>query len=542
MNRQLTNEMSFHQVSYGTEAIKALNNSVSPTEARLSYVNSCGTIDFKDLISKSRVYYVVDGLYRKSIDSIIEQYTNIKLKGKEEIVKKLQKRLTTMALRTGEPWEVTTARALDEFIKCGNSFVQKIRGNNKLEDKDGTRRRPFYTNSPYEIAALELISPDALEYYSDAETSSKGWKYRDKVISAEISKELPGSVKRDKTKAKRALPRLPKDVKKVFINDLDILHLYYKKPAGEVYGLGVGFGGVEDIKLLRGLESVSAQTAKRNSSPFIHHVVNAGQVGIRNKYKEISDIEKRYAKSSGGGVIVTGPGHEIKVFGAENHAMRLEGLISAFSARASVGVGSNPVVLGLHPATLSTAQAAKSQLMDKVRFMQSDFKRLWQWGILWEILWEEGYDPYENEDERVYLEFEETDEDRKRAIDTHWADMFTKNLVDQDYALKKMGVDEPQNPAKLQVNLVQIPVKKAGPDRPAGTPTRKEFINQSAPYVPSEEGDIEDSILLICRKQGIKLDPLLNEKFCLLHNELSSLIKDEEAYLTLVYSVLYEKG
>jgi hypothetical protein len=429
-------------------------------------------MSLKEMVRKAGVAYSHDGIVRNVVDQHAENFKDFSFKSdNEQAIKYLEKRLDLMGLLTGEYWKITFKRMIHEYFKVGNCFSIKVRG------EELSAKRVMYAEKPHPIVAVQLISASRLESKMSKDRLALGWKLEDSDPKSTTSLKkqtiMRGAKPMNKEQAKVSRVMGSKD-ENLLIPGIDILHLAYTKEADCGLGNGMTFSGLEDISLLRAIESNTSVMIKKYSMPLIHHIIGRVAGPAMGFQTDIDRAVVMHQQSAPEGVIVTGANHEIKAVGAESQALRVEGYLDFFAARASVGIGGSPELLGLTgKSSAQSSTAAVERMMRKVRACQSAISWELQYGLLWEILWEGGFDPYEKEEDRVYIEFVDIDEDRMIKLQTHAADAHTKGLIDHDQAMDiskgnmHQAFKRKPSEQKMFVNRSQIPLKKAGPPKTA---------------------------------------------------------------------------
>jgi hypothetical protein len=450
------------ELRYGASTVaEALPMLVNPVDGRSEkkggysafFENARDDRKLEKLVNRSIHAYVVDGIVRQSVDKMAESYIDIRLIGGTAQMNYLRSRLDIMGLAAGEDWKTTFSRALHDLWKAGNGHLIKIRGNVK------GAVRPLYETSPRAIVGLFLVSPNRLEpKLVDGYTV---WKLKDKAKTEPIKLMIPGSTDLPRSKAK--LEGTMVDTKEgEMLAGRDIVHLAYKKPSDGFWGIGFTFSALEDVVQLRSLEQNVAIMAKKNGSPLYHHIINRAMSPGKTITAEIQGAAMLHRTSAPEGVIVTGPGHEIKVIGAESHALRFGEYLKYYSNRCFAGLGVTPFLMGFETGTLGAAEAAKELIVTKIRFGLAEAARTLETFILWEMLWEGGWDPYAKESDRVYLEFVDIDETRRHKKENQAADLYTKSLIDLQEARVYAGWRTMPQPSLMYLNQVEIPKAKAG--------------------------------------------------------------------------------
>jgi hypothetical protein len=522
---------------HSEEGIKiAANPAASFQWSQFSLKHSKKEDRIRELVAKSTIAYTVDGLVKHSVDKFSELIKDFDFEGiNDEAVKYVKKRLKDISVNINEHWKTFFTRVILEYFKTGNAFILKVRGGGRV-----LSTRPLYKNKPIAISGLFLVSAERLEpVFDSAGNGFRGWRLVD------VKKEKVNTIRADARKlpTDQALYDIKVDNSDgVFIPGVDIVQIAYKKSADSNYGLAIVAPGLEDVAALRNLELNTLVLAKKFSNPLLHHkIIGTSPVGGAQ-----DDINKAYSLhrfKPVDGVIITNHRHELKAIGAESQALRLEGYLKYFAARACAGLGTSPHLLGLEPATLGTAEAANEMLRDRVRFCQKDIARQFEMFIINELLWESGkYDPYSNDDDEVTLEFDDIDVDRTIKMQTHEADMFNKGVTDHEEMRKRSKIKGKHKDDLLYHNKVTIPVNRASVQDKAAAAAKKakskpksakEFEKAVLRFIPTSVEHIEDSLCLLERHFGYDKATLFS-----MFKDIENLIGDEEAIVALLYDNL----
>jgi hypothetical protein len=431
--------------------VNIINNPVAEKNTGFLGFDGKGTEErIQKCVERAEVAYTVDGFVRQAVDKYSENFKDFSFKSDNKLaIKYLEKRLNSMSLKTNEPWKTTLTRIIHEYWRTGNSFFVKVRGPNP------SAIRPLYKQQPFPIVGIFILSPSRLEPDTDKETLVFGWKFK---TSYRPVNELKLVLDRDNPLPSRLalINNVPKTDPELLIPGQDIVQITYKKLADSNWGFGVSFSSLEDIMLLRSLEQTTAIMVKKNSNPIIHHKVTrstGANVSIQTDINRAGDLHRMSAPE---GVIITGPSHEIKAIGAESQALRVGEYLDYFSKRALAGLGVSPFIMGFESAgTAEAAEAAQSVMRTRVRFCEREIAGALENFLINEILYEGGFDPYNNPKDKVKIVFEEIDQSYLIKLQTHYADLFTKNYVDLSEARLGGGYTDSPQDSLLYVNKVK---------------------------------------------------------------------------------------
>lgn len=498
----------------------------------------------KDLVKKASMAYTVDSMVRQAVDKFSEMFKSFDFEGGEPQVKYLKERLIQMTLQTGEHWETLLTRIVHEYFKTGNSFIVKRRGGNAVASK-----RSLYKNKPYTISGLSLISADRLEVTRNKGGEFVGWEITGTKNDDNVRLVLPSAYKHNPDQSLIQITKTPEE-KNVLIPGIDVVHIAYKKGADSNFGFGLVLAALEDISMTRTLEQITAVMMKKFSNPIIHHKILRPSSPLAGMQQEINMAYDLYRRMAPDGVLITGGNAEIKAIGSESQALRVEGYLRYFLHRSLAGLGVSPYILGLEGGGQGTLEAAVELMMMKVRFCQAEIAREVEMFVLNEILWEGGFDPYNNLDDQVKLVFEDIDEDRLIKKGTHAADMFQKNMFGHNEARKMAGCKGDCPEEELYLNKIDIPKStaeaeaKGAAQKDAGVAIAKAKPKPTAPKKKKKAKEVLADIEGIIPENDSQLLMFLNimEKKChyssdvleTLYEPIQRLLGDNEAIKLLL--------
>jgi len=402
--------------------------------------------------------YRSDGLIAQAINMYSECYKGFRFDGENaKAIETVKKRLNRISLANGKHYTTIIESLFHETWKLGNGFLAIKRGNQSIP-----ANRCVYEDRPYAISGFEVISARSLQ--PETVDGVDVWSRRDKkptnLISNKAKQLLTGDCLISKFE--------PSKIKEhQYMEGMDLFHFAYKEQAENRWGFGLNFASLEATKTLRALEAATFVMSKNHMDPLIHHKVlrglGTGQGG-GGLAAEIEKADQMHRNGPVGGVVVTGPNHEFDYFGSESHAMRMGEILKIFTNRVLSGIGVTPFLMGMETGTLGAAQAAKELTLPKKKQVIKNFENLLSFWVINQILYEEGFDPYTNENDRVFIRLIEVDEDEKIKSRNHWADLYAKGLVDLSEARKNADLPGMPNKALTHLNVIQIPLLKVKAD------------------------------------------------------------------------------
>jgi hypothetical protein len=245
---------------------------------------------------------------------------------------------------------------------------------------------------------------------------------------------------------------LPEGYYKEF-NPEDVVHFYFNRKDGFIFGTPSLIPVIDDIRALRKIEENIELLVYQHLFPLFQFQVGTPDrpAGLTETGEREIDVLKReiqYMPSEGG--IVTTDRHNISTIGAEGRALRAEKYLEHFKKRVIAGLGISSVDLGdADTSTRSTAENMSRNLVDSVKDFQQVVESFVDHLIINELLLESTFeeDPL-SEENIVHLKFKEIDISTQIKKEAHYADQFNKDIVTHDEARIAMGRDPIELPSQ----------------------------------------------------------------------------------------------
>jgi hypothetical protein len=426
-----------------------------PRNNFFSRCSSYGDVNkrLKALIERADAAYIVDGFIRNAVDKHAEMFKDFDLKGGAKQIKFLKNRMNMLSLQSGEHWKTTISRYVNEYFKNGNPELLKVR-----RGKQPNTKRALYSAKPFPIAAIYLVSQKRLEPHIDNDKKEfVGW------ILDEQRKEPIKTTSGEPFDIKNCLitNSYPISTPGLLIPGLDLIHTAYKKGSDMHYGVGLVFASLEDISILRDLEQNVAVMIKKNSSPLLHYAVGKPSNPSANVQNQIDNVTRKLRAHPPDAALVTPDNHTVKMVGSESQALRVDPYLAHFTKRGFSGMGVSAFLMGFESGTMGAVDAAIELLMNRIRFCQEELSRDLEFFLLYELLYEGGFDPYTKEEDQVKLIFKEIDENRTTKLQNHFADLYAKESITFKEMRKLINMDEKVDEKDLYLNKVLIPKEKA---------------------------------------------------------------------------------
>ncbi len=341
-------------------------------------------------------------------------------------VKYVKIRLAQMARASGEPTIKMLRDLGSSLIRKSNAFLVKVRkeeasGGKLRSDADGKELQP--------VAAYFTAPAESMEVRFSGNRVSK---WRQNINGSEPKEYSP----------------------------LDVVHCYYDKKDGFIFGTPQLVPVLDDIRALRKIEENIELLVYQHLFPLFQFKVGtetmpAGMDEEGNKEIDVIRREIQFMPSEGG--IVTTERHEIQAIGAEGRALRAEGYLEHFKKRVIAGLGVSAVDLGDGDTTnRSTSDNMSRNLIDSVKDYQQVLEFFINEQIIAELLLESTFgDEVLDEENRVWLKFKEIDIDAQIKKEAHMADQFAKNLVSQDEARLRVGYEPMRIPTSEDMDAME---------------------------------------------------------------------------------------
>lgn len=372
--------------------------------------------------------YLADGIIGQAIDKYVEVVVKEgwRFDGNPEQVKYLKRRLDMMTIsnKDGEPWELVFERAIRDFIKYGNCFLTPQR-TQSLDPFPGLPLQSLQGKAP--IGAYFNLPPTQMFPELDETGKIRSWiqkvKHRDKVFPIQ-----------------------------------NILHFTYRKEAGGIWGVPHTISVIEDIRALRQVEENILKLIYKNLNPLIHQQIPDITGNGEGRQEDIDDAVRNFQTMAPDGYIITPPGHKLQILGVESQALKAEEYLKYFMDRVFIGLGVSELIMGLNAgATAGTAEAITAQMHHRAKMYQFFLSKYFTFYILYELLMEGGYDPWNKEEDQVIWAWNEIEIDRQIKEQTHALNLWTMNAVSIEEARLMMKITEEPDWTSFYVHKIQIP-------------------------------------------------------------------------------------
>lgn len=401
-------------------------------------IKGSGGGDFEDspvdLAEIGRAYYT-DSYIRRAVD----KYSSLMFKNEWELQGKNENattyvwtRLKLMAESTGTSIDELLTQLASDYVLYGNAYLVKARMKGAMAT--GVKAVGYTGKQP--VAGYFILPPASITVSRDD---------NGKILSYQQTVGGGGQG--------------------IVFKPEDIIHFAYRKPTSRAYGVPFIFNALDDVKILRQIEENVARLIYRNLFPLYMYQVGSDTPGHEATDDEIEEVREEIRDMPMDGGIVVPERHNIKVIGAEGNAIDANGYLQYFRTRVFTGLGVSDTVMGVGgTANKSTSDNQSADLNDGVKDFQRGFAETIKMGIIYELLFEGGFDPVLNLDDEVSFLFHEIELDAKIKKENHVVQMFTQNAITHEELRTAMGLDPVADESRLYFNMITAALNQQAAD------------------------------------------------------------------------------
>jgi hypothetical protein len=318
-----------------------------------------------------------------------------------ERVKYIKERFSQMEDRTGIPTPMLVSDTVWTLIRCHNAFWVKVR----KTELSGGQERNVNGKTIKPIAGYFPMAPETVRFKRDENGTIKKIK---QTVRGKEDKEFDPE---------------------------DVVHFAFDKREG----FSIGTPGIvpvkDDIRALRRIEENVELLVYQHLFPLFHYKVGT-ETAPADIYSdgrtEVEVVRASIQSMPTDGCWVTPERHEIKVLGAEGNALAVDKIIEHFKQRIFTGLGQSSVDMGEGgTANRSTASTMSRNLVDDTKEDQREFGAQFYAYIIKELLQESTFDQDTlfDDENKVFLKFNEIDLEHRIAKANHYADLYLKNVI-----------------------------------------------------------------------------------------------------------------
>lgn len=382
-------------------------------------------VDFSEISDA----WKTDGYIRQALD----KYVYLMFKEGYVITSKNQKaseyikrRLALMAACTGIPTDEMFMEFASTLVRDANVFIIKARQDLKFKP-NGIQIKPVQ-NMGKPVAGYFVQNTSTVTIMRD--TSGTVLKYKIKVTGVEEKEIKPE----------------------------DMIHIYYDKEPGQAFAVPFVWEVLNDVKLLRTLEEIVARMVYKEVFPLRDVAVGSDEEGKYATKEEIDDAKEVIDNMSEDGWFVHGGHMKLNVLGGQGEALNAEPYLRYYESRVFSGLGVSAVMMGRgEGASRSTADNMTDQMYDRILGFQAILENNISNKMFLELLLEGGFDPINNTDDMVYLDFCPVDRNQLIRDQLHQLQLFQGNMKGLNEARAACKFDPVTDLSDYYSNLFKIP-------------------------------------------------------------------------------------
>lgn len=229
----------------------------------------------------------------------------------------VKSRFEQIARATGIPTDELIRSVGAGLIKKSNAFLVKVR--KETASGGRVRNQPGKDADLQPVAGYFVAPPETMEVDADKHGKIRKWKQR--MNDGEFKTFSPQ----------------------------DVIHFYFNKKEGLMFGTPTLVPVIDDIRALRKIEENVELLIYQHLFPLFHYKIGTDQqpATVTEQGESEIDVAKReiqYMPAEGG--IVTSHRHDIELIGTENRALRAETYLEHFKKRVFSGLGISAVDMG----------------------------------------------------------------------------------------------------------------------------------------------------------------------------------------------------
>ena len=372
--------------------------------------------------------YKTDSYVRQAIDKYSELLfkSGWQLHGNNDAaILYLKSRFAYMSFATGNPFDQMLIEIAEDLVKYGNAVLVKVR--NKKNITMGSVKATGIGKNAAPIGGYFRINPRTIQVSIDGFGNVTAWQ---QVVSG----GTPSTFKTE-----------------------DIIHIYYKREAGEVFATPYVAPALEDVRLLRTLEDNTATLVYRYAVPIYQWMIGLAQPGYEASTDEIIEAKNKINEMPSDGAIITNERTTIKSIGAQGQALQAAPYLTYFQERVFTGLGVSDTQMGRGGgATKGTSDSLDQGTVDRVKAFQKVMALGVTNGMLVELLLEGGFDPLNNPDDMVDFTFNEINIDTQIKVENHKVFLFQNNAVTFEELRADLGRNITVDEARLAYSILAV--------------------------------------------------------------------------------------
>lgn len=239
----------------------------------------------------------------------------------------------------------------------------------------------------------------------------------------------------------------------------DMVHYYYKREKGRVFGTPWLLPAIDDIRALRQIEENILRLVYRNLHPLWHIQVGDKAEGMHGEDKEVDAVRAEVENMDVEGGLVTTERVTVSAI-ASNQIIDANNYLCYFEQRAFTVLGVSEMSMGRGgTANRSTGDNLSGEFKDRIKALQKVMSMFTNEFMVKEILMEGGFDPVLNPDDAVLFTFNEIDLDSKIKSENQAVFLYEHNAITESEMRELIGRDpilDGEERAGMHLQMVTI--------------------------------------------------------------------------------------
>lgn len=245
---------------------------------------------------------------------------------------------------------------------------------------------------------------------------------------------------------------------KIFAPD-DIIHFPWKREDGNFFGTPWIAAAIEDVKLLRVIESGAENLIRKYVYPILHAKIGMPQPGYEAEDEDIEKAKADFESMPPEGVWVTPERYSLTAVGMDGEVLDISPYLRYMEQRVFTGLGVSETIMGRSgSAARTTALTQAREMYDRARAIHRIVEHIFNLHIIDELLLEGGFDPLENRSTKgAAIKFNEIDLDALFKRENNAIYKFVHNAITFPEMRAELGLDQDVDESQLYINMITLP-------------------------------------------------------------------------------------
>jgi hypothetical protein len=240
----------------------------------------------------------------------------------------------------------------------------------------------------------------------------------------------------------------------------DVIHFTYDREPGTQWGHPWILSVLEDLRSLRLMEEDMLNVYHKEVTPVYIYKIGGEDGRYMIEQEDIDAAQEQVKEMHDVGAMVMPGSDSLDVIGSKNASLDITPYIDHWRGRVISGFGLSEHHLGLSSnANKVNAAAMDSALYDKLKSYQSTLENAITLEIIFELLLEGGFAPFNptGDDQMVFFEFKEIDLESRVKLENHISVLWLQNMITHGQMREMLGLDvDPVHKEEYHLDMVEI--------------------------------------------------------------------------------------